>query len=347
VRSSAMAEALAPARAPRRGARAQRLLHVDTATGALTDERIDDLPSRVEPGDVWVLNDAATLPASLSGGFDGQAVELRLRAEREDGTWWAVLLGEGSWRDDTDARPAPPRIEVGDRITLGGRLGAEVVEVDPLSARSVRVRFTPGGDGFWRALYALGRPVQYSYLARELRLSEVQTGYAARPWSAEPPSAGRPLGVGLLERLRAAGAEVVSLTHAAGLSATGDPALDARLPLPERYDLPAATVDAVSRAVAERRRVVAVGTTVTRALEGNHRTHGALRPGVGETDLVLGPDTTLSVVDALLTGAHDPASSHYQLLRAFAPERLLREAVGRSAALGYLGHELGDSWLIA
>jgi len=143
-----------------------------------------------------------------------------------------------------------------------------------------------------------------------------------------------------------AGAEVVTLTHAAGLSATGDPALDARLPLPERYDLPAATVDAISRARERGRRVVAVGTTVTRALEGNHRTHGALRPGLGETDLVLGPDTERAVVDALLTGAHDPASSHYQLLRAFAPEPLLRDAVRVSASLGYLGHELGDSWLI-
>jgi len=338
--------ALSPAREPRVDLGAQRLLHIDTESSALEDGRVDDLPSRVRPGDVWVLNDAATLPASLSGAFDGTPLEVRLRAEQRDGTWWAVLLGHGSWREDTDARPAPPRLGVGDRIALGGPLAAEVVEVDPRTARSVRVRFTPGGDGFWRALYALGRPVQYSYLARELSLSEVQTAYAARPWSAEPPSAGRPLGVGLLGRLRAAGAEVVSLTHAAGLSATGDPVLDALLPLPERYDLPAATVDAVSRARADGRRVVAVGTTVTRALEGNHRTHGELRAGVHETDLVLGPDTERAVVGALLTGAHDPASSHYQLLRAFAPAPLLREAVRRSAALGYLGHELGDSWLI-
>lgn len=346
MRSGARHAALSPAREPRADLGAQRLLHVDTERGALTDGRIDDLPSRVEPGDVWVLNDAATLPASLSGTLSGRPVELRLRAERDDGTWWAVLLGDGSWRDDTDARPAPPRVAPGERIALGGRLGAEVVEVDPRTARSVRVRFTPSGDGFWRALYALGRPIQYSYLARELSLSEVQTGYAARPWSAEPPSAGRPIGVGLLGRLRAAGAVVVSLTHAAGLSATGDPVLDALLPLPERYDLPAATVDAVSRAKADGRRVVAIGTTVTRALEGNYRTHGALRPGVGETDLVLGPVTERAVVDALLTGAHDPASSHYQLLLAFAPEPLLREAVRVSARLGYLGHELGDSWLI-
>ncbi len=338
-------EALEAARAPRdRGT--QRLLHIDAARGAMTDGTIAGLSRLVRPGDVWVLNDAATLPASLAGEAAGRAVELRLLSERGDGSWWAVLFGEGSWRDDTDHRPAPPALGPGDVIRLGGALRAEVLDVDPRSARWLRVRFTPGGDAFWRSLYALGRPVQYRYLARELALDEVQTSYAGRPWSVEPPSAGRPLTARALGTLRAAGAELVTLTHAAGLSATGDPALDALLPLPERYALPARTARAVEAAKREGRRVVAVGTTVTRALEGNLARFGELTAGTHETDLVLGPSTARRVVDALLTGAHDPQSSHYQLLCAFAPEALLCEAVQVSAALGYLGHELGDSWLL-
>ncbi|MEC7519231.1 MAG: S-adenosylmethionine:tRNA ribosyltransferase-isomerase [Myxococcota bacterium] len=332
---------------PRADRRAQRLMRVDVARGTLADGRVASLSEHARPGDVWVLNDAATLPASLAGRAGGRSVELRLAGERADGSWRAVLFGEGSWRDDTDARPAPPVLAPGETIDLGGALAARVIEVDDRSPRLLTVRFEPGGDAFWRALYALGRPVQYSYVGRPLRLSEVQTGFAGRPWAVELPSAGRPLDAGLLLQLRRRGAEVTSLTHAAGLSATGDPDLDARLPLPERYDVPERTADAIRRALAEGRRVVAVGTSVTRALEGAFALHGEVPAGPGETGLVIGPRTPLRVVDALLTGAHDPQSSHYQLLRAFAPDTLLARAVERSTALGYLGHELGDSWLIA
>lgn len=329
-----------------RSRQTQRLLHMDTVRRSLRDDRFRDLSDLVRPGDVWVLNDAATLPASLSARAAGREIELRLLSERPDGSWWAILFGEGSWRDDTDRRPAPPILEPGDAIELGGEMLARVVDVDRRSPRLVTLRFEPGGDAFWRALYAIGRPVQYSYLARELTLDEVQTSYASRPWSAEAPSAGRPLDAGLLARLRGAGAEIVALTHGAGLSATGDPVLDALFPLPERYHLPAETARAVSRALENERRVIAVGTSTTRALEGNARIFGRLEPGAHETELVLDADTKLQVVDGLLTGAHDPASSHYRLLQAFAPPDLLRQAVERSTALGYLGHELGDSWLI-
>ena len=311
---------------PRADRRAQRLMRVDVARGTLTDGRVASLAEHARPGDVWVLNDAATLPASLAGRAGGRSVELRLAGERVDGSWRAVLFGEGSWRDDTDARPPPPVLAPGEAIELGGALDARVIEVDDRSPRLLTVRFEPGGDAFWRALYALGRPVQYSYLG---------------------PSAGRPLDAGLLLQLRRRGAEVTSLTHAAGLSATGDADLDARLPLPERYDVPERTADAIRRALAEGRRVVAVGTSVTRALEGAFALHGEVPAGPGETGMVIGQRTPLRVVDALLTGAHDPQSSHYQLLRAFAPDALLARAVERSTAIGYLGHELGDSWLIA
>jgi len=337
---------LAPARIPRRDPGAQRLLAVDVVRGTLADGRVRDLPSLARPGDVWVLNDAATLPASLAGRAAGREVEVRLAGRLRSGAWRAVLFGEGSWRDDTDRRPAPPQLAPGDRIDIGGALRAHVTAVHRDSPRLVELRFDPGDDGFWRALYEVGRPVLYSYLRDELPIGALQTRHAERPWAVELPSAGRPLSPGLLSEIRRAGAEVVALTHAAGLSATGDAALDARLPFPERYDIPRRTADAVRHAADGGRRVLAVGTTVARALEGCAREHGTVRAGEGETDLRLGPDTRPVVVDALLTGAHDPSSSHHALLRAFAPAFLLERAVASSVARGYLGHELGDSWLL-
>jgi S-adenosylmethionine:tRNA ribosyltransferase-isomerase len=323
----------------------QRLLVIDAGRETLRDARIAELGSYVEPGDVWVLNDAATLPASLAGRARGRDVELRLAGELGSGRWHAVLFGEGSWRDDTDHRPAPPALEAGETIELGG-IVARVDRVDPRSPRLLEVSFDPGGDAFWRALFRVGRPVQYSYLAREMALGDMSTPYASRPWSVELPSAGRPLTVGLLSELRRRGAEIVTLTHAAGLSATGDRALDALLPLPERYEIPERTAARVMLARSEGKRVIAVGTSATRALEGSFAAHGRVRAGVSETDLVLGAHTERRVVDALLTGAHDPSSSHYSLLRAFAPSSVLSRAVAHSEARGYLAHELGDSWLV-
>jgi S-adenosylmethionine:tRNA ribosyltransferase-isomerase len=134
--------------------------------------------------------------------------------------------------------------------------------------------------------------------------------------------------------------KVVALTHAAGLSATGDPAIDAALPLPERYDIPAATIDAVRQAT----RVVAIGTSVVRALESAAR--GGFPAGEGITDLKIGPETRRRVVDAILTGTHEIETSHFDLLRAFASRPALEQALADSEEAGLLGHELGDLWLI-
>ncbi len=331
---------------PRTEVLEQRLLAIDAAHETLRDHRIGDLVDLGHAGDVWVLNDTATLPASLAARAAGRNVELRLNTERGSGRWQAVLFGEGSWRDDTDRREAPPQLSVGDVIELGAGLRARVASVDERSSRLLEIDFEPAGDAFWRALYRLGRPVQYSYLSREMELDELSSRFGARPWSVEMPSAGRPLTIGLLHELRARGAELVTLTHAAGLSATGDRTLDALLPLPERYDIPDATAHAVARALGDGRRIVAVGTSTTRALEGSVAAYGEVRAGEHETDLRIGSALERRVVDALLTGAHDPSSSHYDLLRAFASDDLLQRAVTFSSEHGYLAHELGDSWLL-
>jgi S-adenosylmethionine:tRNA ribosyltransferase-isomerase len=173
----------------------------------------------------------------------------------------------------------------------------------------------------------------------------VQTAYAGRPLAAEMPSAGRPLRVPLLRELRRRGVAIATVTHAAGLSSTGDPALDAALPLPELSVVPEATAVSVARARDERGRVVAVGTTVVRALEGGFE-DGRVRAGARRTDLRIGPGFKPRVVSGLLTGLHQPGESHFELVAAFAPRALLEASVAHASAAGYLGHEFGDSCLI-
>jgi len=321
-----------------------RLLVVDTHARRWRDLTMAALPALLEPGDLLVVNDAATLPASLSATVDGRAIELRLVARAGEGRWWVVAFGEGDWREDTDTRPAPPAMPAGALIAVGGTLRAHVGAVSERSSRLVRLDFEARGAELWEALYAIGRPIQYSYLERPLALGAVQTAYAGRPWAVEMPSAGYGLRHGVLAALRARGVGVARLTHAAGLSATGDPALDALLPLPERYDIPQATVDAVMSTPG---RVIAVGTSVVRALEGAARTHGRLVAGAGCTDLVLRRGASLSVVDGLLTGMHEAGeSSHYDLLEAVAPPSLLAAASAHAASAGYRAHEFGDAALV-
>ena len=264
-------------------------------------------PTSCAAGDLLVVNDAATLPASLRGRDDaGHEIEARLLAARADDRFSAVLFGAGDWHQRTEDRPPPPRCRSA-RACASARSTAEIVARAPASPRLVDLRFAVGGDALWAALYREGRPVQYSYLAHDLPLWAVQTVYAARPWAFEMPSAGRPLSWEILLALRRKGVRWASLTHAAGLSATGDPAIDAALPLAERYDIPAATVRAVAETRARGGRVVAVGTTVVRALEGAAMKEGGLRAGAGETDLIITPAFRPRIVDGILSGAHAAA----------------------------------------
>jgi S-adenosylmethionine:tRNA ribosyltransferase-isomerase len=339
---------MTPATWPRAEPDAGRLLRIDPGRAALFDARMTDLPGILRAGDLLVVNDAATLPASLGGrSSGGEAVEVRLVGSAPGGDFTAVLFGAGDWRARTEDRPAPPPLRERDRLTFGPDLVATLTGVSPLAARLVRLRFDREGAALWGALYRHGRPVQYSYIERPLALVDVQTAYASRPWAAELPSAGHPLTLGLLLRLRRAGVELATLTHAAGLSSTGDPTLDAHLPLPEPFEIPPETVNAVERAKAGGRRVVAVGTTVVRALEGAAAAgEGRLHAGFGVTDLRIGAAHHLRIVDGLLTGIHEPGTSHFLLLTAFAPGELLERAYRYAESAGYVGHEFGDSSLI-
>jgi S-adenosylmethionine:tRNA ribosyltransferase-isomerase len=328
-----------PARSPQRGFQPERLLVIDPLTNRFGDYRISELPRLLGPGDVLVVNDAATLPASLQ--VDPE-LELRLVSAERDGTFRAIAFGAGDFRQPTEARPAPRALQLGERLQFRADLAATVVEVDASDGRLVRLRFATSGARFLRALYAHAKPIQYSYTADVLQLWDVQNRYASRPWAFELPSAGRPLTFEALFEIEKRGATLTHITHAASISSTGSEQLDARLPLAERYEIS----EAAASAVAGARRIIAVGTSVVRALEGHADAVGVVRAGHGETELRLSGAYRPRVVDGLLTGLHEPGTSHFALLEAFAPRPLLLRAVEHAARTGYLQHEFGDSCLV-
>jgi S-adenosylmethionine:tRNA ribosyltransferase-isomerase len=178
-----------------------------------------------------------------------------------------------------------------------------------------------------------------------LALWDVWTPIAGFPAAFEPPSAGFALDWHTISELRAHGVGFATLTHAAGISSTGDAELDRRLPLDEPYRIPPATAEAIVRTRQRRGRVIAIGTTVVRALESAAE-GSAVKPGDGIATLRIGPGTPLRAVDAILSGTHEPGTSHYELLRAFTDEVTLRRADRELEAHGYRTHEFGDSVFI-
>lgn len=327
-----------------------RLLVVD-AEGRLTHAPRARWTDFVARGDLIVANDAATLPASLAGTHvrSGAAIELRLAAWRS-APWQpplvfdAIVFGDGDFRTRTEDRPPAPTMQRGDRLLLGD-LTAIVERIgDP--RRLVRVRFEVATSIFWQRVAEHGRPIQYAHLREPLALWDAWTPIAATPVAFEPPSAGFVLDWQTIASLAARGVGFEALTHAAGLSSTGDPALDRQLPFDEWYSIPDRTVRAITRAQARDARVIAIGTTVVRALEHAASQSAGLSAGSGVASGRLGAQSGMRVVDALVTGVHERGSSHHELLRAFVSDTVLAAADHALERHGYRTHEFGDSMLV-
>ena len=321
-----------------------RLLVIDRH-GTIAHAARSRLVDFLEPGDLVVSNDAGTLPASLHGVHlpSRAPIEVRLAGRssfaREDLRFAAVVFGAGDWRSRTEDRPPPPPLAPGDRLAFGPLVAA--VDGAQGHPRLIALKFEGPPDAVWAGIAQHGRPIQYAYLDRALALWDVWPPIAALPVAFEPPSAGFALDWRFLAALRDRGAEFATITLAAGISSTGEAALDARLPFDEPYRIPATTASAIGRTRMKNGRVVAVGTTVVRALE-----HSAGRDGEGVADQRVGAHTRLSIVDAILSGTHGPHESHYQLLRAFQHDDVLARAEAALEASNYLTHEFGDSVLI-
>ncbi len=279
----------------------------------------------------------------------GAVVEVRLAGRESLATddvhdLTAVVFGAGDHRTPTEHRPAPPPLTPGDRLQLGPLQATIRRTLD--HPRLVTLRFHGSVDAIWSGISSHGNPIQYAHIREPLALWDVWTSVASLPVAFEPPSAGFLLDWKMLRRFQTRGIEFRTLTHAAGISSTGDAGLDARLPFDEPYRIPRSTVVAIEETRAAGGRVVALGTTVTRALEHAASQPSGLDAGCGLATQRIGPNTHLRVVDAIVSGVHEPGESHYELLRAFVDETTLERTRRETERSGYRSHEFGDSVLL-
>jgi len=305
----------------------------------------------LRPNDLVIANDAATLPASLSGVHQqtGKTIEVRLAGRRslnamDVKTFSAIVFGEGDYHLRTEDRPQPPTLQPGDTLVLGPlRATVEMLLGHP---RLVSLLFDGTPDQIWAGLASHGKPIQYSHMQTSLELWDVWTRIAGPPVAFEPPSASFILDWHVLSDIREHHATFATITHAAGIPSTGDEDLDHLLPFDEPYHIRKATAQAVELTRHLGGRVIAVGTTVVRALEAAATGDGHLHSGDGVAKGKIGPTTRLRVVDAILSGTHEPGTSHYELLRAFLEDSTLERATSELIAHDYKTHEFGDSVLI-
>ena len=309
------------------------------------------LPALLRAGDLVVANDAATLPASLSGVHvrSGSRIEVRLAGRPSLSPaavtrFAALVFGDGDYRTRTEDRRPAPTLRLGEILEVAS-LRARVAALHE-HPRLVDVEFEGSPAATWEALAREGRPIQYAHVPQPLRIWDTWTCIAARPVAFEAPSAGFVLDWAMLGDLRRRGIRFATLTHAAGISSTGDPRLDALLPFDEPYDIPASTAAVVERTREAGGRIIAIGTTVVRALEHSARVTGHVVAGAGLATNRVTSRTTLRVANIIVSGVHEPGTSHYELLRAFQSDAALTLATEEASDNGFLGHEFGDAVLI-
>ena len=291
----------------------------------------------LSPGDVLVVNTSGTRAAAVDGTRnDGRPVTVHFATALDDGSWVVEVRPAGR-----AAGPVPDS-RAGDVITLPDDVQVALAGPHPSGQARLWQATTGVEGGVLAYLERHGRPIRYSYVPVPFPLADYQTVFAREPGSAEMPSAGRPFTTELVTDLVTRGIGIAPVTLHTGVSSqeAGEP------PQPERYAVPQTTARVVNMTRAWGGRVVAVGTTATRALESAADAAGVIRGRAGWTGLVLGEDRPAVVVNGLITGWHAPGASHLDLLAAVAGADLVDRAYQEAVSARYLWHEFGDSCLL-
>jgi len=318
-----------------------KLLLTNSLTGAVRHEAFRNLPDHLKPGDLLVLNDSGTLPASVPVRRErtGELIRLHLAPKSRRGTYLA------------EPRTSDGRHPLPDVLRQGEILSVDAGRICVGRRYDVRTRLwslkPETGLDLGRVMTCSGDPIQYPYVAEDLPLEDYQTVYAGPRGSSEMPSAGRAFTRELLDDLARGGVEVVTVTLHTSLSShevEGD--LKDHVLLPEPYWLPDETARAIRGAMKGGRRVIACGTTVVRALASAEGPDGRPRPGHATARAMVAPGNRPSCLAGLLTGLHTPRSSHLALLEAFISPEHLRSAYRAAIEARYLWHEFGDLQLI-
>ncbi len=316
---------------------AVRLLVARRSDASFTDTTFNALPEILTPGDLLVINVSATLPAAVPARReDGDQIKVHFatRAPRLDQSWRVVELRSADGA-------SPMRARTGETLRLAGGAALELIAPYASGARLMLAR-VHDAESLNDYLGRHGEPIRYGYIRQSWPLATYQNVYATTPGSAEMPSAGRPFTPELITRLAARGVLIAPVTLHAGLSSPErhEP------PFPEYFDVPEQTARLANAVRAWGGRIVAVGTTVVRALETVASPDGTISARAGWTGLVITPERGLWIVDGLLTGWHEPEASHLMMLEAAAGPDLLQASYRHALANGYLWHEFGDSHLI-
>lgn len=320
-----------------------RLLASHWRDGRVEHALFRDLPRFLAPGDLLVINTSGTLPAALRAArADGTPLELHLSTRLPAGLWTVEA------REPTPGGTRPfagvvagetLRLPGGGAATLHAPYRRDAGDERPARLHVASLRLPAPLQEY---LAQHGFPIRYGYVPQPWPLSAYQTVYATEPGSAEMPSAGRAFTPELITRLVAGGVGVAPL-----LLHTGVASLESHEPpYEEFYRVPLETARAVNRARADRRRVIAVGTTAVRALESVVDAAGEAHPGQGFTDLVITPERGLAVVGGLITGLHEPQATHLAMLEALAGSAHIEVAYAAALRERYLWHEFGDMHLI-
>ena len=327
-----------------------RLLVSLVDTGSIHHSRFSDLPRWLSAGDLLVVNTSGTLNAALAGRTrSGRTFELHL-STRLPGNFWVVEVrrpGAVASLPHLEAQAGTTfEVEGGGRVTLL----APYPLVDTLQAQSrLWLAALQLPEPVPSYLERFGSPIRYSYVPDSWPASMYQTVFATEPGSAEMPSAGRPFTPELVTRLVSTGVQIAPLLLHTGVASLEDH----DPPYEEFFRVPPVTADRVNAARRAGRRVVAVGTTVVRALETVTDDRGTASPGEGWTNLVITPDRPLRAVNGLITGLHEPHATHLAMVRQViaaaggrSPSRQLSRDYREAQEAGYLWHEFGDSHLI-
>jgi len=336
-------DSVATAPAEHRGLERDDIRLLGATAAGITHHRFHELPDLLEPGDLLVVNTSPTLPAALDAVLEsGEGRQVHVSTPLDNRDWVIeVRLADNS---------GPERgLSVGDSMQIPGGHAIRLLSAYPEpSAGHTRLWRSTAPSTLSHAAYLrrYGRPITYGHQRQRFPLADYQSVYSMDAdsdpvGSAEMASAGRPISARVLARAAARGIPVAPIALHAGVSSpeSHEP------PMPERFAVPAATGRLAEATHAAGGRVVAVGTTVVRALETAARPNGRVPAAQGWTDLVLGPDRRPRVVDGLVSGLHEPEASHLLLLEAVAGPELVAEAYSAALAEHYLWHEFGDSML--
>ena len=347
LRDVAFLEAAEPPEA--RGLRRDdvRLLVSHADTGAVSHSRFCDLPRWLRPGDLLVVNTSGTLKAALPARSRDEQFELHL-STRVPGNFWVVEVrrpGPAASLPYRDARAGTAfDLEGGGRITIL----APYPFSDALEGHSrLWLAALEVAEPILSYLERFGSPIRYNYVGGSWPDSMYQTVFATEPGSAEMPSAGRPFTPELITRLVSSGIQIAPLLLHTGVASLEDH----EPPYEEYYRVPSETAERVNAARRAGHRVVAVGTTVVRALETVTDSNGTTFPGEGWTNLVITPERPLRTINSLITGFHEPHATHLAIVEqaiaaAGGTTSQLHRAYGEARQCGYLWHEFGDSHLI-